>query len=159
MDDENRLMGPPIIELDTLDQHIIIVGENIQLRMKNERPTLCERCLQFGHHKKFCRSNRELYRDCTDHLWKGRVHNWGGEHLPLLQRAPQGRRQENMLRIYNKSHNPDKMRLDTYDNYTAKETRECRGEKSYVAAGKTGISNQKVRYFPENSIPRVVRYT
>ena len=45
-DDENRLMEPPIIELefekDILDSHIIIGGENIQLRMKKERPTLCE---------------------------------------------------------------------------------------------------------------------
>ena len=53
-DDENRLMGPPIIELefkkDTLDPHIVR-GENIQLQMKKERPTLCERCLQFGHKK------------------------------------------------------------------------------------------------------------
>ena len=36
-DNENRLMGPPIIELefekDTLDLHIITGGEKIQLRM------------------------------------------------------------------------------------------------------------------------------
>ena len=47
-DDGDRIMGPPIIELefeyDTLDSHIIIGGENIQLRMKREKPTLCERC-------------------------------------------------------------------------------------------------------------------
>ena len=39
-------MDPPIIELefekDTLNPHIIIGGENIQLRMKKERSTLCE---------------------------------------------------------------------------------------------------------------------
>ena len=52
-DNENRLMGPPIIELefekDTLDSHIIIGGENIQLQLRKERPTLCERCHQLGH--------------------------------------------------------------------------------------------------------------
>ena len=44
---KNRLMGPPIIELefqkDTLYPHIIIGGECIQLKMKRKRPTLCER--------------------------------------------------------------------------------------------------------------------
>ena len=48
-DDGNRLMGPPIIELefekDILDPHKIIGGESIQLRMKKQKPTLCERCL------------------------------------------------------------------------------------------------------------------
>ena len=45
--DDKRLMGPPIIELefkkDILDSHIIFGGENIQLRMKQEKPILCER--------------------------------------------------------------------------------------------------------------------
>ena len=58
-DDDNRLMGPPIIELefekDILDPHEIIGGEKFRLQMKKERPTLCERCLQVGHPKKFCR--------------------------------------------------------------------------------------------------------
>ena len=67
-DYEKRLMVPLIIELefekDILDTHIIIGGENIQLRMKNERPTLCERCLQFGHIKKDCRRTGTLYKLC-----------------------------------------------------------------------------------------------
>ena len=63
-DDNNRLMGPPIIELETMDPYIITGKESIQLRMKKEKPTLCERC-QFGYPKKFCRSNRELCRDYT----------------------------------------------------------------------------------------------
>ena len=54
--DKNRHMGLPIIELefekDILGRHIIIGGENIQLRMKKERPTLCEQFLQFRHPKK-----------------------------------------------------------------------------------------------------------
>ena len=66
-DDDNRLMGPPIIELkfekDILELQIIIGEESIQLRMEKEKPTLCERCLQFRHPKKFCRSNREICRD------------------------------------------------------------------------------------------------
>ena len=61
-DNDNRLMGPPIIELefekDILDPHII-VGENIQLQMKKKRPTLSERCLQYGYPNKYCRSDRE----------------------------------------------------------------------------------------------------
>ena len=55
IDDDNRLMGSPIIELvfekDILDPHIIIGGENIQLKMKKERPTLCERYLELRHPK------------------------------------------------------------------------------------------------------------
>ena len=71
-DEDNRLMGQQIIELefkkDILDPHIIVGGESIQLQIKKEKPTLCERCLQFGHFKRLCRSNRELYRDCTEPL-------------------------------------------------------------------------------------------
>ena len=56
------LMEPPIIEMefekDILDPHIIIGLENIQLRIKKEKPTLCEKCLQFGHPKRYCRSDR-----------------------------------------------------------------------------------------------------
>ena len=37
-DDDNKLIGPPIIKLefekDTLDPHIIIGGESIQLQIK-----------------------------------------------------------------------------------------------------------------------------
>ena len=51
--------------------HIIIGGENIQLRMKKERPTLCERCLQFGHPKKYCRSDRKLCTDCEWMILEG----------------------------------------------------------------------------------------
>ena len=55
-DNGNRFMGSPLFELefkkDILDPHIIIGGENTQLQMKKERPTLCERRLQFGHPKK-----------------------------------------------------------------------------------------------------------
>ena len=47
--DDNMLMDPQIIELefekDILDPHMIIGGESIQLRMKKEKPNLCERCL------------------------------------------------------------------------------------------------------------------
>ena len=78
-DNDNRLIDSPIIELnfekDILDPYIIIGGESIQLRMKKENPTLCERCLQLGHPKKFCKSNRELCRDCTEPLQEGRAHN------------------------------------------------------------------------------------
>ena len=63
---ENRLMGPPITELefenDNLNPHVIIGGENIQLRMKKERPTLGKSCLQFGHPKKYCRSAEHLHQ-------------------------------------------------------------------------------------------------
>ena len=46
-DDDNRLLGPPIIklELETLDPHITIEGGSIQLRMEKEKLTLCEKCL------------------------------------------------------------------------------------------------------------------
>ena len=65
----------PIIELefdkDPLNPHIIKVGKNIQLIIKKERPTLCERFFQFKHHKKFCRSNLEHNKHCTKPLQKG----------------------------------------------------------------------------------------
>ena len=78
-DDDNRLIEPPIIELEyeknTLEPHLITVVENIQLRMKKERSALCERCLQYGHPKKYCRSDRELCTNCAEHLQEGRMHN------------------------------------------------------------------------------------
>ena len=82
-DDDNRLIGPPIIELefekDTLDSHIAVVGESIQLKMKKEKPTLCKRSLHFGHLKKLCRSNRELCRDCIEHQQEEKsVEFWRG---------------------------------------------------------------------------------
>ena len=56
--DNSRLMGPPIIELeyeqDILDPHIIIGGESIGL----QKLTLCERYLQFGHPKNFAKETR-----------------------------------------------------------------------------------------------------
>ena len=73
-DSDNRLIGPPIVELeikrDIMDQHILIGGENIKLRMKKERATLFERYLQFEHPKKYCRSDRELCTNCAEHLQK-----------------------------------------------------------------------------------------
>ena len=45
--DDNRLMMPPIIKIEfekgTLEPHIIIGRESIQLQMKKKKPTLCER--------------------------------------------------------------------------------------------------------------------
>ena len=49
-DDANRLMGPPIIEVEfennILDPQIIIGEGNIQLKMKKGKPTLCEKNIQ-----------------------------------------------------------------------------------------------------------------
>ena len=77
-----RTNRPPIIELefekDILDPHIIIGGKNIQFRMKNERPNLCERFIQFGHPKKYCRNDRELGTNCAEHLQEGRMHDCRG---------------------------------------------------------------------------------
>ena len=71
-DNKNRLTGPQIIELEfekyILDPHIIMEGENIQLQMKKERPTLYERYLQFGHPKKYCRSDRKQNKNLSTEL-------------------------------------------------------------------------------------------
>ena len=76
-------MAPLIIELEfekyTLDPHIII-GENIQLQMRKKRPTVCERCLQFGHQQKYCRSDRELCTNCAEQLLEGRMHDCKKKH-------------------------------------------------------------------------------
>ena len=80
-DDDNRLMGPQIIELefekDILDPDIIISGEIIPLRLKREKSTPVKGASSLGTPKKFCRSIRELCRDCTKPLQEGRVHNYG----------------------------------------------------------------------------------
>ena len=57
-DNENRTGLE--FEKDIMDPHIIIGGENIRLRMKKEKPTLFERCLQFGHQKSTAEVTRNL---------------------------------------------------------------------------------------------------
>ena len=68
-DDGNSLMRLPIIKLefekDFLDSHIIIREKSIQVRTKREKLILCERCIQYGHPKKFCRNSWELNKDCN----------------------------------------------------------------------------------------------
>ena len=66
--DDDKLMGLPIMALefekDILKSHIIIRGESIQLRMKKQKPSLCERCLQFRHPK----SSAEATGNCAEPL-------------------------------------------------------------------------------------------
>ena len=61
-------------EKDILDPHIVIGGKYIQIRMKREKLTLCERCLQFGYLKEYCRGNGEL---CKEPLRESGVHSCG----------------------------------------------------------------------------------
>ena len=90
--------------------------------MKKEKPTLFESCLQFGHPKKFCRSNRELCRDCTEPLQEGRVHNCG-EVLFLYCKEPHKTEDKKICGKYTiETTIQNKMRLDIFYAYTAKET-------------------------------------
>ena len=119
-------------EKDTLDPHIIMGGENIQLRMKKERPILCERCLQFGHPKKYCRNDSELCTNCAEQLQEGRMHDCR-ELLPLLQRTTQDKKCEEYKM---EATIQCKMRLDKYDVHSAKEILGYKGRKSFVSAAR-----------------------
>ena len=81
-DDKSRLTGPLIIELefdrDTLDPHIVNGRENFQLRMKKERPTIYKRCLQFGHPKKYCRSEKKFCGRCSQQIQEEEEHSCCG---------------------------------------------------------------------------------
>ena len=124
-DDHNRLKGPPIIELElnkeTLDLHIIIGGH--PTKNEKEEPTLCVRCFQFGHPKKFCRSNRELCRK--------KLLNWRGIFAFTAKKKPT--RQETRKYVENiqwKTTIQNEMRLYKCDVCTVKKTLEYRGESS-----------------------------
>ena len=89
-DVENRFMGPPIIELefkkDILDPHIIIRGENIQLQMKKERPTLYK-IVTSSDTQKSTAEVRELCTNCTEHLHEGKMHDCRGNFCLYCKKA------------------------------------------------------------------------
>ena len=64
-DDGNRLRGPPIIELEfkknTQDPHNYRRRKH-STRLKRDRPTLCEKCLQFGHSQKILEATKNSAR-------------------------------------------------------------------------------------------------
>ena len=137
-DYDNRLMGPTIIievefEKDILDPHIIIGGENIELRIKKERPTLCEICLQFEQPKKYYRSDREFGSNCAEHLQQGRMHNFRGNFC-LYCEKPHKTGNKKICEEYKiEATIQYKMRLYKWDAYTAKETLGYRRRKSYIS--------------------------
>ena len=82
---------------------------------------------------KFCRSNRDLCRDCTEPLQDGREHNW--EDLCLYCKESRKSRDKKICGQYTiEATIPNKIRLDKCDVYTAKETLGYRGRKTYVTA-------------------------
>ena len=146
-DNDNRLMGPPIIELKfekyILDQQIIIGGENIQLLMKKERPTSCEGCLQFGHPKKYCRSDRELCTKCVEQQQEGRMHDCRGNFY-LYCKEPHKTGDKNICGEYKmKATIQNRMRLDKCDAYTAKETLGYRWRKSYDSTARRAAKREE----------------
>ena len=133
---ENRLMGTPIIELefekDVLDQRIIIGGENIQLWMKKERPILYERCLQLGQ---YCRSHRELYTNCAEHLQERRMHSCGGNFC-IYCKKPFKTGDKKICEEYKmEAIIQSKIRLNKCDVYTKKNT-SLQGKKILSVSGK-----------------------
>ena len=59
-DSERKVIGPPIIELETdremMDIHIFR-KQKISDKKKKERPIICNRCINFGHPEKNCNKN------------------------------------------------------------------------------------------------------
>ena len=104
--------------------------------MKNRRPTLCERYLQFGHIKKYCRSDIELCTNCTIYMQEEKMHNFRG-HLCLYCKEPNKAGDKKIFGEYKMEATiQNKIRLDKCDAYTAKETLGYRGRKSYVSAAR-----------------------
>ena len=146
-DYENNLLGPPIIKLEfekyILDPHIIMEGENIQLQMKKERPTLCERCLQFGHPKNYCRSDRELCINCVKLLQEGRMHNCRGTFTSTAKKLHKTGDKKICKEYKMEAAIQNKMRLNKCDVYTAKETLGYKGRKSYMRAARGAEERDK----------------
>ena len=142
------LIIEPEFEKDTLDPHKIIGGESIQLWMKKKGPTLCERCLQFGHPKKYCRSGRELCTNCAEQLQEGRMHDCRGNFWVYCKK-PYKTGDKKICKVYKMEATIQrKMRLDKCDTYTAKEILGCRGRKFCVngkRSSKKRIKTEKDR--------------
>ena len=101
--------------------------------MKKERPNLCERCLQFGHPIKYCRSDRELCTNCAKHLQERRMNDCR-RNFCLYCKEPHKTGDKKICEEYKlEATIQNKMRLDKCDAYTAKETM---GLKSYVSAAR-----------------------
>ena len=121
----DRLLGLPIIELefekDTLDPHIIIGRECIQLRMKREGPTLCKRCLQFGPPQKQYRGNRDICKDCTEALQECGVYNSRGDFCLQCKETHKAGDKKICGEYIKKATIKNKIRVDKCDAFTAKE--------------------------------------
>ena len=92
--------------------------------MRKEKPTLCEKYLQFWHSKIFCRNNRELCTDCTESLQEGRAHNFG--EILYLHCKLHKTGVKNICKEYKiETTMQNKMRLNAY---TAKETLGYKGK-------------------------------
>ena len=117
-DDDNRLVGPPIVELE--------FEKDVLGPLKKERPTLCERCLQIGHPKMYCRSNRELCTNCAEHLQEGRMYDCRGNFCLYCKNT----HDKKIFDEYKMEATiQSKMRLVKGDVYTAKEILGYLGEK------------------------------
>ena len=119
--------------------------------MKKERPSLCKRCFQFGHPKKFCRNNWELYKDCIEPLQNGGVHNCGGDFC-LYCKAPHKTGGKNICGEYIKEANiQNKKRHEKCDMYTAKETLGYQGEKLYVSVARGAAETEREKKRSKNT--------
>ena len=92
--------------------------------MKKERPTLCERCLQFGHPKKYCRSDREVCINCTERLQEGRMYYCIGNFCHYCK-EPHKIGDKICEEYKMEATIQNKMRLNKCDAYTAKEKLGC----------------------------------
>ena len=134
-DDDNRLVGPPIVELE--------FEKDVLGPLKKERPTLCERCLQIGHPKMYCRSNRELCTNCAEHLQEGRMYDCRGNFC-LYCKEPHKIGDKNICGGYKMEATiQNNMRLDKCGAYTAKETLGYMGRKSYVSAARGAAKREE----------------
>ena len=79
--------------------------------------------------KKYCRSDKELCTNCTEHLQEQRMYNCRGD-LCFYCKEPH----KNICGEYKMEATiQNKMRLDKCDAYTAKETLGYRERKSYMS--------------------------
>ena len=111
--------------------------------MRSERPTLCERCLQFRHPEKYCRIDRELCTNCAEQLQEERMLICGGNFCLYCNKPHKMGDQKKCEEYKIKATIQSEMRLNKCNAYTAKEILGCKGRNFCVSAAREAVKRKE----------------
>ena len=107
-DNDNRLIGPPIIELefkkDILEPHIINGGKNIQIQIKKRNQQYVKNASSLGTPKSSAEASGNS-AETAQSLCRKEKCTIVGRSFASIAKNPTRQETKNMWRIYNRSHN------------------------------------------------------